>query len=86
MSAQLLQTTPPESLTSPPTSPPTPPPVSEEKTSVCVSQVLAAVRQHRDGRKRPTEEFWLRFSLNVHQHEELKRRLRKADLWDHYKH
>ncbi|KAH8809120.1 hypothetical protein F5884DRAFT_883065 [Xylogone sp. PMI_703] len=78
MSAQqLLQTTPPESFTSPPT-----PPATEERTSTSISQILAVIRRHRDGYSLPAEGHWLRFSLNAG----LQHHLRKVDLWDHHVH
>ncbi len=82
MSAQQsLQTTPPESFTSPPT-----PPATEERTSTSVSQILAAVRRHRDGYSLPADEYRLLFSLDVYHYRDLQRQLRKVNLWDHYVH
>jgi hypothetical protein len=76
-----LQTTPPESFTSPPT-----PPATEEKTSTIIPQIVAAVRYHKDRYSLPVGERWLRFSLDVNHYRELPRELRKVDLWDHYEH
>jgi hypothetical protein len=78
---QSLHTTPPESFTSPPT-----PPATEEKASTSISQILAAVRRHRDGYSLPADEHWLRFPLDVYHYRDLQRQLRKVNLGDHYEH
>jgi hypothetical protein len=76
-----LQTTPPESFTSPQT-----PPATEEKSSTSISQILVEVRRYRDGYSPPAGKHWLRFPLDVHHYRDLQRQLQKIDLWDHYKH
>jgi hypothetical protein len=78
---QSLHTTPPESFTSPPT-----PPATDEKTSTSISQILVAVRRHRDGYCLPAAEHWLRFTLDGYQYRDLQRQLRTVNLWDHHEH
>jgi hypothetical protein len=72
-------------ITPPTSSPPTPPP-TEEKTLKSISQILAEVRRHKDGYSLLAGKHWLRFPLEIYQYEDLQRQLRKADLWDYYKH
>ena len=77
---QSLQITPSESFT---TSPPTPP-ATEETNVSSISRVLAEVRRHKAGFRLPDGEHWLRFSIDAFEYEDLRRQLRKDDLWDYY--